>query len=181
MSSPAQRRNIALSVLTGLAVLAGGGGSLAAEAPKARAAQLQAVLDCRAETDPARRLACYDAATGSLEAAEKSGDVVVVDRAQVGEARRAAFGFNIAMPAFLVAGEKADPIDKVTATVESARLNSDRKWVMRMTDGAIWRQTDTERMLRDPKPGTPVEIRSAALGSFMMTVNGASIRVHRDN
>lgn len=181
MSSLARGPRTGLFVVAGLMTLAWSGAGLAADAPKARASQLQAIVDCRQVADPAQRLACYDAAAGALDAAEKSGEVVVVDRAQVSEARRAAFGFNITMPAFMTGGEKADPIEQITATVASARQNGERKWVMTMTDGAVWRQTDTEWVSRDPKAGTVVEIRAAALGSFVMTVGGTRIRVHRDN
>lgn len=181
MSSPARHRNIALSLLAGLAVLAGGGGSLAAEAPKARAVQLQAVLDCRAEVDATRRLACYDAAATSLDAAEKSGEVVVVDRDQVREARRAAFGFNFQMPSFMTAGDKPEALQRVTATIASANQDATGKWVLRMADGAVWRQIDGAHVSREPKPGATVEIRSATMGSFMMTLGYSHIRVHRDN
>ena len=182
MSSLALRRNTRLALAAGATVLAFAGAGLAADAPKGRAAQLQAVVDCRKEVDPTQRLACYDAAAASLDAAEKAGEVVVVDRAQVREARRAAFGFNFQMPEFMTRDEKPDEIDRITATVESARLDATGKWVIRLADGAVWRQTDSKRMSRDPRKGSTVEIRTAAMGSFFMKVDGQiQIRVRRDN
>jgi hypothetical protein len=182
MSSLALRRKSGIALAAGAAVLMIAGGGQAADAPKARAAQLQAVVDCRKETDPTQRLACYDAATASLDAAEKAGEVVVVDRAQVREARRAAFGFDFRMPAFMTAGEQPEEIDRITATVDSARQGADGKWIIKLTDGALWRQIDTKRMFKDPRHGSTVEIRTATMGSFFMKVDGQpQIRVHRDN
>ncbi|MES2033015.1 MAG: hypothetical protein V4466_02470, partial [Pseudomonadota bacterium] len=68
------------------AALVAGQIASAADAPKSRAGALQAVVDCRAVTDGTARLACFDAAAAQLDAAEKSGAVVVLDRAQVKEA-----------------------------------------------------------------------------------------------
>lgn len=168
-------------MVAGAALLLTAGAGLAASPIKGRAAPLQAIVDCRALPDPTERLACYDRAAATLDAAEKAGEVVVVDRAQVQEARKAAFGFNFQMPSFMTGGDRPEALDKITATVESASQDATGKWVFRMTDGAVWRQVDSSRVSRDPKAGTTVEIRSATMGSFMMTVGYSHIRVHRDN
>ena len=183
MSSLVLRRNVRIALAAGAVALTFAGAGLAADAPLGRAAQLQAVVDCRKLADPAERLACYDAATASLDAAEKAGDVVVVDRAQVREARRAAFGFNFQMPAFMTPrDEKPEEMDRIAATVASARQDAHGKWVIKLTDGAIWRQVDTKKIFRDPQAGSTVEIRTAAMGSFFMKVDGQKqIRVHREN
>lgn len=182
MSSLALRHRSGIVLAAGAALLVMGSPALAAEGIPGRAAPLQAVVDCRKLPDPTERLACYDAATATLDAAEKAGDVVVVDRAQVREARRAAFGFDFKMPAFMTAGEKPEEMDRLTATVDSARMGADGKWVIKLTDGAVWRQIDTKRMFKDPKHGSTVEIRTATMGSFFMKVDGQmQIRVHRDN
>ena len=48
--------------------------TLAADVKAKRAAAFQAVLDCRATTDAAARLACFDAAASSLDQAETKGE-----------------------------------------------------------------------------------------------------------
>ena len=54
-------------------------------------------------------------------------------------------------------------------------------WAMELDSGAVWRQTDGNKLSRRPKPGSTVEIRSAALGSYFMNVDGqTAIRVKRD-
>ncbi len=181
MSSLALRRNAGAVVAAGAVVFLAAGASLAASPIKGRAAPLQAIVACRQMQDPTERLACFDAAAASLDAAEKAGEVVVVDRAQVQEARKAAFGFNFQMPSFMTGGERTEALDRITATVESAGQDATGKWTIRMTDGAVWRQVDNERVSREPKAGTTVEIRSATMGSFMMTIGYSHIRVHRDN
>ncbi len=173
------------------ALLAMGVAATAAESPKARAAALQALVDCRSVADPARRLACYDAAAGKLEAAEASGDVVVVDRAQVQEAQRAAFGFNFRMPSFMTGGgnkddaggEKKAPdiVDTLETTVASARKLNGR-WIIRLPDGAVWVQTDDTALVREPKVGSKVLIKRGAVGSYFLSVDGQrSMRAKREN
>ena len=183
MSSLVLRRNTRIALAAGAAALAFAGVGMAADAPLGRATQLQAVVDCRKLADPAERLACYDAATASLDAAEKAGDVVVVDRAQVQEARRATFGFNFQMPSFMTPrDEKPEEVDRITATVASARQDAHGKWVIKLRDGAVWRQIDDKQIFEDPHPGSTVEIRTATMGSFFMKVDGQKqMRVHRDN
>lgn len=172
----AAKLGLALTLAAGLAAQA------APDKPKGRAAVLQSVVDCRKLTDDAARLACYDAAIGKLDEAEKSGDVVVVDKAQVREARKAAFGFNFQMPSFMTAGEKPEELERISAVVASARQDANGKWIIKLEDGAVWRQIDTAILNKDPKKGSKVEIRTAALGSFFMKVdNNMQMRVHRDN
>ncbi len=172
----AAKLGLALTLATTMAVQA-------APKPPGRSATLQSVVDCRKLTDDTARLACYDAATAKLDEAEKSGDVVVVDKSQVREARKAAFGFNFQMPAFMTAGEKPEELEKISAVVASARQEGmSGKWVIKLEDGAVWRQIDTVALNNDPKKGSKAEIRIAALGSYFMKIdNNPQMRVHRDN
>ena len=45
----------------------------------------------------------------------------------------------------------------------------------------VWTQVDATEMFADPKPGDPVRIKKASLGSYLMVVgkNGA-VRAHRE-
>lgn len=183
MSSLVLRRNVRIALAAGGAALTFAGVGLAADGSKGRASQLQAVVDCRKLAEPSARLACYDAATESLDAAEKAGDVVVVDRAQVREARRAAFGFNFQMPSFMTPkGDEPEPMDRITATVASARRDANGKWIIKLTDGAVWRQIDDKKLFKEPRAGSTADIRTATMGSFFMKVDGQmQMRVHRDN
>lgn len=160
------------------AVLAGAAG--AQPKPEARAAVLQKLTDCRKVTDGATRLACYDDATASLEQAEAKGDIVVVDREQARSVRRQAFGFSLPSISLFERGEKPEDLSNVSGQVESARLNRSGKWVVKLTDGAVWEQTDTTPVARAPKAGMQVKIRKAALGSFFMNLGGqTAVRARR--
>jgi hypothetical protein len=148
-------------------------------APTGRPAVLQDVLNCRAQTDPGQRLACFDAAAAKMADAESSGQVVVVDREQAREVRRQAFGFNL--PSMnLFKGSKEPEMDRVTVKIKSAQQGPRGRWRFVLEDGAIWDQVDDAALNRDPKPGSTAVIRKGALGAFMINVDGQlSLRVRR--
>ena len=149
-------------------------------APKGRAAVLQEVLECRTKASDAERLACYDAAVARMDQAEAKGDIVVVDREQAREVRRQAFGFTLPSLSILDRGDKPEQLDRVSGTIEGVR-SAGGKWVLTLKDGAVWRQLDNESPARDPKPGMPVEIKAAAMGSYLLSVDGQrSFRARRD-
>lgn len=148
-------------------------------APQERPETLSHLLACRSIVDSAARLACFDAAAGTLETAERTGELVVLDRARAAETRRQLFGFSVTMPA-LFRGETSGEIDSVESTLQSASRNSEGRWVFRLADGAAWRQIDYESVRFTNEPGQPVRVRKAAMGSFLMTVgNSRAVRVRR--
>jgi hypothetical protein len=153
-----------------------------ANEPAPRAAAVQAVVDCRKIDDSAQRLACYDKAADAISAAEDKGDLVSLDRTQRQTMRRQAFGLALPSFGFLDRGEKSDEANRIVETVASARQDAYGKWTIIMQDGEIWRQIDEEELTRRPHAGSSAVIKRAALGSFMMDVDGQpAIRVHRDN
>ena len=176
----------ALALVSSLAVLAV---SMAAQAaPKlpaspsdGRAGAVEALSACRAVSDPAARLACYDTAAGRLDEAEKSGEIVVVDRKQAGEVRRQAFGFALPSLALFDKAEGTEKLDRVESVLKAARQGADGKWILQLENGAVWRQTDADGPARRPRPGMTVSVRSAAMGSFLVSVDGqAGFRGRRD-
>jgi hypothetical protein len=137
-----------------------------------RAAAFEAILDCRPLTDTAARLACYDAAATSLDVAEKKGDIVVVDREQAATARKQAFGFSLPSLTLFDRGLAPEEAERLTATLTDARRGADGRWVLTLEDGAVWRQIDDQSLLRNPKAGSQVKIRKAAMGSFFINIDG---------
>lgn len=147
-----------------------------------RAPAMQKVLDCRALTDNAQRLACYDAAVNAMETAEKTGDLIAIDREQRRTVRRQAFGLQLPSLAIFDRGEKPEEADRITATIASAEQNPFGKWIFKLDDGAVWRQTGDGDLLKRPRAGAKAEIRKGVLGAFFLKVEGESaIRVHRDS
>jgi len=138
---------------------------------EARSAMLQKLIDCRKLTDEAARLACYDQATIALDQAEAKGDIVVVDREQARKVRRQAFGFSVPSLTLFERGESQEELENATGVVDVARVNGAGKWVIKLQDGAVWTQVDSNEMFRDPKPGMNVKIRQASMGSFLMTID----------
>lgn len=172
------QRHLAVGLVGLLALSAGP--ALAQDAAKRRPEALEAVVACRAIADTDARLACFDKAAAGLDEAESRGEVVVVDRGQIREARKAAFGFTFKMPSFMTAGDKPEDLERLTSTIASA-YHSGGKWVITLEDGAVWRQIDSISMRKSPKAGSKVEIRTAMLGSFFMKVDGqTAMRVTRD-
>lgn len=169
----------------GMAVVAAGlavSGAVCAAPPKPTAAEVKALAQCVSVTDDAARLACYDKAARSLVDAEKSGDVVVVDQAQVKEVKRQSFGFNINLGPLFDRGTRAEQVNQLATAVDSAWQTAEGKWVIRTTEGQVWRQIDDNSLFESPKKGEKVVIRRASLGSYFLKVgNDSSIRAHRDD
>jgi hypothetical protein len=167
-----------LALVAVATLVAGPAARAAPEAPQAAA--FQAVLDCRGIAEAAKRLACYDAAAGRMDSAQKSGDIVVIDRAQASAAHRQAFGLNLPSLDILTRGMNHEELDRMDGEVRSASQDSSGRWTLVLTDGAIWRQISDETLNHEPRPGSKVTIRRASLGSYMMKVEGQpGIRVHR--
>lgn len=138
---------------------------------------------CRSLVDASRRLECFDAATGRLDAAQAAGDVVVLNREQVRESERRAFGFNVSLlNPFENRGAASfnPPLEAIESTVVNAREDGAGKWVVALEDGSVWRQIDQFSIyLRRPE-GQTARVRRAALGSYLMTVGSSpAFRVRR--
>ncbi len=146
-----------------------------------RAAVLKQLSACRSIADETARLACYDEAAAAVDAAEAAGELVVMDRGQVREAKRSLFGFDTSALSIFDRGDKPEQIDNVTLTVERAFRGEGGKWVIVMNDGQVWRQIDREQMYKDPKKGMKAEVRRASMGSYFMNIDGQrAIRARRE-
>ena len=156
---------------------------IAAPAPAAspdRAKELQQLIDCRKLADNTARLACYDQAAATLDQAEAKGDIVVVNREQARKVRRQAFGFTMPSITLFERGEKPEEVAQADDKITSVRKLLSGKWEFHLASGAVWVQIDLTELPLDPKPGQPVKIHKAAMGSYAMTVgNQRSIKVHR--
>jgi len=146
-----------------------------------RAQMLQSLIDCRKITDNTQRLACFDQAAAAMDQAEAKGDIVVVDREQARKVRRQAFGFSLPSLSLFERGEKPEEIDTMQGKIAAARQNSAGKWVIRLEDGAVWTQVDTNEVPNAPQAGDPVTIRKAAMGSYMLSLgHHVAFRAHRE-
>jgi hypothetical protein len=175
------RRSARAVLASGLACAVAAAAAQAA-APVVRdvAPALKALLDCRGIAEADRRLACYDAAVDSITTAEKKGDVIIVDRQQAQAARRQAFGLDLSALSIFDRDDKPEQVDRIAGEVTKAVRGSDGRWILTLADGAVWRQADDRDLPSPPKPGSKVEIRKAAVGSYLMNVDGQiAIRARR--
>ena len=178
------RRDPLRPLLAALLLAAAATPSLAAVSkPDARrAAVLDALAACRKETVDAQRLACFDKAAGALDEAEAKGQIVVVDREQVREVKRQAFGFTLpGLSLFGARGQPEEKVDRISYTLDHAGRTGAGLWVMTTTEGAVWVQTDgSEEMHSDPHKGSTLAVRHAALSSFFCNVDGQrAVRCNR--
>lgn len=170
-----------MSLISGLATVAVAA-TLSGQTPppQDRPETLARLMACRSITDGPARLTCYDTAAGALDAAERDGELVVMDRAQVSETRRQLFGFEMPTLPRLFGPEGVADIDSIETTLQSASQLSENRWVFRLADGGVWRQIDSERVRFRNRAGQPVRIRKASLGSFLLTVGDSrAVRVRR--
>jgi hypothetical protein len=147
------------------------GVALAETAGSPLPAAVQRLLDCRSAPD-ASRLACYDGAVAEFSRLVASGEIVVVDHERVAKVKRQAFGFSLPSLSLFERGDKPAELQQITGAVARAYQNGAGKWIVELQDGGVWEQTDDEKLLREPRKGSKVEIRKAAMGSFFMNIDG---------
>lgn len=189
--------------------LVGGFGQTAVAQELSAPAEMDALFACQTELDDALRLACFDQAVNTLQAASTSGDLVAISRDDVEDVERDAFGFNLpSLPrlrGILGLGKpdsspdneveansanssnpepNAEPLDRVMLQVDRWETFNRGRYRFHLTNGQVWIQTESDSLRRPRKDENGVlhvEIRKASFGSFLLKVNGKgrSIRVRR--
>ena len=151
---------------------------------------LEPIYDCADKTNPTERLACFDAAVATIRAKEAKSEIVTFDKQRVEKVRREAFGFSLpslpklGFPAFGSGAPKADSKDQSVAasaveedieeqsfTVVSTRESAGRV-VITLENGQVWRLTEAGELNAPSRPPFKVKIRTAAMGSFILSVEG---------
>jgi len=168
------RRIAALSAASAVLIAAA---PLAADDAKGESAYVKGLRDCQGKPDPAERLACYDKAVAAMVAASSEGEVRVVDRAEVRETRRKLFGFTL--PDLGIFGGKSDKDDPAQAeefasletTVSAVRMERGT-YILTTAEGAEWQLDEMPARLMKPRIGQPLEIKSGALSSYFLRING---------
>ncbi len=142
---------------------------------------------CKTVKDADQRLACYDKQVGFFEQAQKSGDIVAVDKAAVERIEKESFGLKIpSLPALsLFGGNDADKVEspKVRSfPIQSTSTRTNGYLMFTLDNGQVWIQTQPAKVrhLGKADPDMLV-IRKAALGSYLARVNdkGPRIRIKR--
>ncbi|WP_294173054.1 hypothetical protein [uncultured Sphingomonas sp.] len=128
---------------------------IAAAVPAAAAAQgserpeiLTKLIECRRIDDAGARLRCLDTQVGQLVEAERTREVVIIDR---GDAKRPEF-------------------TEINSRLKSVN-NAGGRWRLTLEDEATWIQADSEELARAPRPGSSIRIRKGVLGSFLANID----------
>lgn len=172
------------TALMGIALAATPAIAAARETPR-DSPVIDAISACRATTDAAQRLACYDRAAARLDAARQNREIVVIDREEVQKTKRTLFGLSLPHLDIFSGGkpeEDEEEIKEISAKIAAASVGSDGNWLLRLEDGAKWHQTDGKMIASRPRPGSTALIRRGALGSFILRVdNQPGVKVRREN
>jgi hypothetical protein len=160
--------------LAALGALSAAAASKPTKKPVDRPEAFEALVRCRSIQDEAQRLRCFDQAAANLEEAADKRELVVVDRKQMRETKRSLFGLDIPNLNPFGSGpeDEEEEIKSVEGVVASAYQDGARRWVVTLEDGSTWAQTDNNMVAIRPKKGHKVKINKAALGSYMMRLNG---------
>jgi hypothetical protein len=168
-----------LCALTGLA-----GVAFAQSSPLQAPSPLSPIYACAEKTDPVERLACFDAAVATIRGAEARSEIVTFDKQRVETVRREAFGFNmpslprLGLPSF---GKKDgagnplqaanEPIEEQVFAVARVSTSGDRATIY-LENGQVWRLVETGELNAPRRTPYNVIIRSASMGSFILSVEG---------
>jgi hypothetical protein len=157
----------AITVLTALAL---GAPAVAADEPPAA---IQALGACRAMTDNAQRLACYDQAAGALLQSVENKETVVLDKQEVRKTKRSLFGFSLPKLPFF--GNDKDDKDEeefsqIDEPIKTVRSIGYGRFRFTLEDGATWETT--EGINAFPKPGQKVLIKKGLMGSYFIRFEG---------
>ena len=147
---------------------------LAKEKPVPESPLVQAIDRCRQITDPAQRLACYDAAAGALVTATNTGQVSVVDQSEVRKVRHSLFGFALPKVPFFTGDTTANEAQsRLDSTITSVRqLPSGYFRIVIADNNAVWQTTDSSISFDAPQAGQKITIIKGALGSYFLRING---------
>ena len=121
------------------------------------------VAGCREIQSDVARLACFDKAAAALANAQRSGDLVVLDRKAVVERRQRRFGLPAAN-SLAAADVRGAEVKELTSTVRStAPTRTPGRYSFRLADGSAWEMLDP---IDPPRAGDNVTITATRLGGF---------------
>ena len=156
----------AIAALAALAVPA------SAKDPPKQSPLVGALQSCRAISDAAERLACYDKQAGALLDATSKGDVAVVDKSEVRKVRKSLFGFAMPKLPFFSGDDTADVAsESLESTIKSANGIGYGKFRMVIAEGdAVWETTESYGTMREPRTGDKIVIKRGPLGSYILRI-----------
>lgn len=150
-----------------------------------RSSAFEAVVACRTISELQVRLACFDRSVAAMEAAEESGQLIVINRQQAEKAQRGIFGLPLPSVSaiFRRSGENNphEEINQIETTLKQVTDAGYGKWIFMLEEGGTWATTEAVSG-RVPKVGEHIVIKRASLGGYVLSTNsGRAVRVKRLN
>lgn len=151
---------------------------------------LSPIYACAEKTDPVERLACFDSAVASVKAAEARSEIIALDQPRVAAVRREAFGFRIpSLPRFGFGGARAEASAGASSGTPSTRPPNNEddeeqtyavarigragdRVAIYLENGNVWQMTEAGELNAPSQTPFNVRIKSAAMGSFLLNVEG---------
>ena len=147
------------------------------------------VYACANIEDAGQRHSCFDALVPELKKAGGAAPAAKAPQTTSGATSQPAPAASPLTAPVLSATEareakaqKEAEIDKVSFAVKTIATGNDGKYRFTLENGQIWKQLDTVKLRNIGDGPWKAEIRKAALGSYLLTVdNKAAVRVERVN
>lgn len=134
--------------------------------------RVAALARCRAITDAAQRLACFDKAAADMLAAVEARDLRVVSREEVAQTRRGLFGLSLPRIG-LFNEENGEPeLQELESRITAVRQTGPDSFLFTIAEGSEWQISNVPSRLREPEVGDAVLLRRAALGSVFVRIDG---------
>jgi hypothetical protein len=180
MVSTNSMMRFALALCVGVAITVSAAG--AKDVPAALPDTYSKLIACKAITDQAARLDCFDKTSAALEQAIAQKEVLVTDKAQMKEVKRGLFGFSLPKLSLFGGDDEDKEAKEIEAVIARAsQLGRKGPWVIYLEGGAKWVQIDGD-IFPAPKPGQKIRLQKGAMGSYFGSVNGQRmVRMKREN
>lgn len=140
------------------------------------ASPLSPLYSCSKIKNDSERLKCYDEAVGIIEKKEENKEVVAIDAPKLEEIRKQSFGFKMpALPklSFPKIGKNGEQvIEEKQAMIASRVGRFGGSYAIIMENGQIWQLVEGDEPLLPKKPPVNVIIRSASMGSYILSFEG---------
>lgn len=154
-----------------------------AQAPSAEQ-QLGSVQACRAITDVAERVACYDrtSAPGTAPAqAAAPPSPPPSPEEQFGRSTERARPAPPPPPQQQARVAQPQPLEQISAKIASLRSDALGRLSFVLDNGQVWRMTESEGTFDFPSRGDTVTIRRGAVGGYRLDWGNVGVRVAREN
>ncbi len=129
---------------------------------------LDQLAACRSISTDDERLACFDRVAATIDSARRDGDLILVDRKEVAERKRARFGLGTATADL---GDGAVEVNELDTTIRNAGPSSVYgRFNLALANGTVWQTVDALPV--PPRPGTAIKLRTAPLGGYRASIAG---------